>query len=148
MAHKKVIKEKAKQLYCIEGKTIDEIGTLLRIPDKTIYKWKKQFLWDDYLKTAGNVGMAMELQNAFAEEIQIAIAEKKLTDPATADALYKTSKMLEKLLPKKIMLANIFNLLEDIVIYTKNNIQDDKFVNSLSKYIPEIADFLRRKYND
>lgn len=147
MAYKKADINKAKQFYVIEGQKIEDIAKIMKIPLKTVYAWKKKGEWDKALRSTGNIGMAMEMQKAFEEEIQQAITEKRLTDPSTADALYKTSKLMEKLLPKKIMLANIFNLLEDVTNYVKT-VGNDKFLNDWIKYLPEVSDFLRKKYND
>ncbi|HOD52923.1 MAG TPA: hypothetical protein PKJ08_00210 [Candidatus Cloacimonadota bacterium] len=147
MAYKITEINKAKQLYIVEGQRIEDIANLLKIPVKTVYAWKRKGEWDKALRSTGNIGMAMEMQKAFEQEVQKAIEEKRLTDPATADALYKTSKLMEKLLPKKIMLANIFNMLEDVTNYIKT-IGNDKFLTEWVKYLPEISDFLRKKYND
>ena len=148
MAYKKVIKNQAKELYVIENKTVEEIASILRIPWRTLMRWKKLYKWEDDCKTASNIGLAMEMQKAFFERIQKAIHEDKLTEPAVADSLYKTAKLMEKLLPKKIMLANIYNLLQDIVGYINAYVEDDVFANAFARYLPEISEYLRKKYNE
>ena len=147
MAHTVADQNRAKELYCVEGKKVKEIAKILNIPTKTLYKWKLSDEWDNALKQAGNVGMALELQKQFMEEVKNAIDENRLAEPKTADALYKTSKLMEKLLPKKVMLANIYNMLEDITNYIKT-LGNDKFMNYWTTFLPEISDFLRKKYND
>ena len=147
MAHTVATQNKAKELYCVEGKKIKEIASMLAVPEKTLHRWKYLGEWDNALRSAGSVGMAIELQKSLMDEVKIAIDEKRLTDPATADALYKTFRLMEKLMPKKVMLANIFNLLQDITNYLKN-LGNDKFLTEWVRHLPEISDFLRKKYND
>ena len=132
----------------VEGKSIDEINQLMRIPQKTLYNWKERYEWNETIRGTSNIALAMNMQKQFLESVQQAIKDKKLTDPSVADALYKTSKLMEKLLPQKIMLANIFNLMEDISIYIRTYVRNDRFKDDWTKYLPEIADHLRRKYND
>jgi len=147
MGYKKSIKEHAQGLYVIEGKSISDISNLLNIPEKTLYRWKHQYNWDSAVGS-GTINLVGEMQKAFYGKVQEAIQNGKLTDPSTADSLYKTSKLMEKLLPKKMMLANIFNMMDDIVAYSKSYIEDDVFIERLGKYLPEIADHLRKKYSE
>ena len=147
MAHKFADKNRAKQLYVVEGKKVEEIAAIVNVSVKSIYRWKQQDEWDKSLKSSGNIGIAIEMDKAFKDRIAQAISNGTLTEPSVADALYKTSKLMEKLLPKKIMLANIFNMLEDTTNYIKT-IGNDKFLSDWARHLPEIADFLRKKYND
>ena len=140
-------RNKAKELYCVEGKKIKEISTILAVPEKTLYKWKHEGEWDSSLKQSGTIGMAIELQKCLIKSIQDAIENQTLTDPATSDALYKSLKLMEKLLPKKVMLANIFNMIADITNYLKT-FGNDSFLTEWMRLLPEISDFLRKKYND
>ncbi len=148
MAYKNIIKDHAQRLYVIEAKTLPQISKVLGVPEATLYRWKIKYKWDAALQAGGTINLVSEMQKAFYNKVQEAITEGKLTDPGTADSLYKTSKLMEKLLPKKMMLANIFNMLEDIISYSKSYIDDDKFIDLLGKYLPEIADFLRNKYSE
>ena len=148
MAYRKVIRNKAKELYIIENKTIEQIANILRISWRTIIRWKKEDNWEIDSKKASNIGIVIEMQKALYQAITQAIRENNLTDPSVVDAIYKTSKMIEKMLPKKMMLANIFNMLEDIVTYINSYVDDDKFSSGFAKYLPEISEFLRKKYAD
>jgi hypothetical protein len=147
MRYKNAIKEHAQSLYVIEGKSIGYIASMMKIPEKTLYRWKHQYKWDSAVGS-GTINLVGEMQKAFYNKVQEAIQNGSLTDPSTADSLYKTSKLMEKLLPKKMMLANIFSMLEDIISYTRTYIEDDRFIEALGKYLPEIADFLRKKYSE
>jgi len=148
MSYKQFIKDQAQGFYVNDGKSVEDISIMMKIPAKTLYRWKNEFEWDKALRSSGNVGMYNELYNQFALELKKAVEDKKLTDPATADALLKTSKLMEKLLPKKLMLSNIFNMLEDITNYAKNHIEDDSFLKFWAKHLVEISDHLRRKYSE
>ncbi len=147
MAHKRMVKEQAKQLYVIEGKTIEEIASILSVSIKTIYTWKKKFEWDRAIKTAGNIGLSVELVKGLHESIAKAIADETLSDPKTADALVKLVSIVEKITPGKVMLSNIFNMLEDITICIQQKIGDDEFLLEWGKYLPEISEHLRIKYS-
>ena len=136
------------RFYVAEGKSIAQISKIMKIPEKTIYKWKLKLEWDAKIKSTGGVGLGIEFQKAFEDAVRKAIKEKKLGEPATADALYKLLAMSQKFTPKKMMLANIFSMLEDITNYLKMKVEDDKFINEWAKYLPEISDFLRKKYNE
>jgi hypothetical protein len=148
MAYKKAVKEHAKSLYVLDGKPLEEISKIISVPLKTLYGWRKKNNWDDAITYGGTINLVAEMQKAFAEAVKKAIESDTLTSPAVADSLYKTSKLMEKLLPKKMMLANIFNMFEDIVMYAKTYIDNDRFIDDLTKYLPEIADFLRKKYSE
>jgi transposase len=148
MAYKQKIIKQAEQMYIVEGKSCQQISDVLNINLKTIYIWRTKYGWDKVIRDSGNIGLAMELQKSFTESIQKAIKEGKLTDPATADALWKTSKLMEKLLPEKILLSNIYNFLEDVVNFAREQVDDDAFKNGLTRYLPEIAEHLKRKYCD
>lgn len=147
MAHTTDQKNKAQNLYVIEGKTVEDISKILKIPTQTLYRWRYENGWDNSLKQGGSLGMAIKLQESLMNDIRKAIENGNLTEPQTADAIYKTSKLIEKFLPKKTMLANIFNMLQDVTTYIRN-LGDDKFVSVWVKYLPEISDFLRKKYNE
>ncbi len=147
MAYKRAIKEQAKQLYVIEGKKIDVIANILSVPSQTLYNWKTKYEWDRAIKTAGNIGLSIELVKGLQDEISKAIAQGKLSDPKTADALCKLVGIVEKVTPGKVMLSNIFNMLEDITHCIQRKLGDDVFLNLWGKYLPEIAEELRSKYS-
>ena len=147
MAYKRAIKEQAKQLYVIEGKKIETIANILSVPVPTLYNWKVKNEWDRSIKTAGNIGISVELVKGFHEEISKAIKEGKLTDPKTADALCKLVSIVEKITPGKVMLSNIYNMLEDTTHCIQRKIGDDDFLMSWGKYLPEISEYLRNKYS-
>lgn len=146
MAHKRIVKEQAERLYIMEGKPINEIATILKVSQQTIYAWKKKHEWDKAIRASGTIGLTIEMTKSLFSEMNKAMKEGKLTDPKTADALAKISKIAEKLSPEKMMLSNIFNMLEDITHCIQNKIGDEDFLMLWGKYVREIADDLRRKY--
>lgn len=152
MAHDKKIVEIAKNLFVIENKDPGDITEIIfkktgvKISEVAVYRWRKKYHWDKYIQLGGNIGLALELQKQYLVEIHEAIKNKKLTDPKTADSLAKTAKILENLMPKKTLLANIFIFLEDTVDYLTAHVTDEDFLKSFQKYIPELSDHLRKKY--
>jgi len=148
MAYTKITHQQAMKFYVLEGKSIAQISMLMKIPEKTLYKWKVKETWDNKIKSSGGIEIGIKFNEAFENAIRKAIADNKLGDPATADSLYKLLIMAQKFTPKKLMLANIFNMLEDITNYIKAKIGNDKFMEEWAKYLPEISDFLRKKYNE
>lgn len=152
MAHSKRIIEIAKNLFVIEDRDPKEITELILeqtgevVSEAAIYRWRKKYNWDKYIQQGGNISLAMELQKQYYEELQKAIDEKKLTDPKTADSLIKMANVLEKLMPKKTLLANIFIFMEETVNYFSGHIEDENFIKKFQKYIPELSDHLRKKY--
>jgi len=147
MAYTIADRAQAKNMYCLEGKRVEDIAKLIAVPKQTVYRWKALDAWDSVLKQTGSIGISAEAHKGFIEEVQRAIEAKKLTDPDTVNNLVKLSKLMEKLLPKKVMLANIFAMLEDITHYLQT-IGDDKLVALWAKHLTEIADFLRKKYSE
>jgi hypothetical protein len=147
MKHSIDTKNKAQQLYVIEGKNLADIENLTGVPYKTLQRWKAEDSWDDALKQSGNIGLQMALQQNFITAIQEAIKNNSLSDPSTADSLYKLSKLMDKMLPQKTLLSNIFNMLESTTNYIRT-LKDEKFINDWVKYLPEISDYLRKKYNE
>lgn len=147
MAYKRVVKEQAENLYIIEGKSVKEIATILNVGLQTIYNWKNKYEWDKTIRASGTIGLSMEMTKSLANEINKAIAGGKLSDPKTADALYKSLMIAEKIAPKKVMLSNIYNMLEDITHYIQFKLGDEQFLMLWAKYVLEISDELRNKYS-
>jgi len=145
MAYKKVIKEHAKEL-ALQGRTIPEISNMMNVPESTLARWKQQDRWEEEEKSASPLGLVYKLQIAFNNTLEKAISEDKLGDPAIADTLTKLAALMEKVIPKRMMLANILNMLTDVVLYLQNHVEDDDFKDKFAAYIPEIAEFLKNKY--
>jgi len=145
MAYKKIIKDHAKDLY-LQGRTIPEVTKILDIPERTIMRWKKKYKWEDSEKSVSPLALVYQLQEAFNNKLQEALNDDTLGNPAVADSLVKLAKIMDRTIPKKIMLANILNMLTDVTAYFRNHVEDDAFIDQFSRYIPEIADFLKNKY--
>ena len=145
MAYKKVTIEHAKNLY-LEGRLPLEISKILSIPERTIQRWKNKNDWEKEEKSASSLNLVYQLQSAFNKKLQEALDNEELGDPSVADTLVKLAAIMEKTIPKRMMLANILNMLTDVVLYFKNHVDDDVFVENFSTYIPELADFLKNKY--
>lgn len=148
MAYKQSVIETARQFYVLEGKTVDQISQGLNIPLKTVYNWVRKYEWDKDIKNAGNVGLYLEMQRQFQAKIQEAIDAGRFADPSTADALWKTAKIMERMAPQKMMLSNIFNFLEDLTTYFTAKVDDADFMEKYKSVLPELADWLRKKYTN
>jgi len=146
MAYKQSVIETARQFYVLEGKTVEQISSTLQIPLKTCYNWVRKYEWDKDIRTYGGVGMFLEMQKQFMEQVKLAIDEKKFADPSTADALWKTGKLMEKFAPQKVMLSNIFQFLDDMTNYFVAKVESSVFMEIYQTQLPELADWLRKKY--
>jgi len=139
------LKQQAKTMYLEERCKINDIAVKLRKPENHIKRWKEDGKWDKEIFIIGNIGLSRELNTEFVKAVRQALKEQKLTDPGTVDRLSKLLKVIEKLNPERIQLANIFQLLRDVADFV-SNLGDDSFTKSFQKHLPDIADHLREKY--
>lgn len=146
MAYKKATIELARRYYVVEGKTINQISQVIGVPETTIYKWQRRGEWDKDLADGGNVSLWLNMQKQFAEAVKKAIDENKLTDPGTADSLWKTAKLMDRLMPEKVLLSNIFSFLEDITHFFVARVGDGAWLTRYQETLPELSDYLRAKY--
>jgi len=138
--------ETARSYYVLEGKKIDEIHVLLGVPLKTLYNWQKKYKWDDDIKNGGGLSIYLEMQQQFVSKIKESMNNGTLADPATVDSLWKLAKLLERMMPQRVMLSNIFKFVEDTVHYFINSDEDNDFMGKIHAHIPKLADYLRKKY--
>lgn len=148
MAYKKDTKELARRMYVVEGKSVADIAAAMGIPVFTLHKWKVKFDWDKDISNGGNVSLYMNMQSQFTVAIQKAIDEGKLADPSTADSLWKTAKLMDRLMPEKVLLSNIFSFLEDLTSFFVANVASPEFMEIYQGFLPKLADFLRVKYSN
>lgn len=148
MAYKQSVIETARQFYVLEGKTTQQISDILKIPHKTVYNWVKRHGWDEDIRNGGNVSLFLEMQKQFQAAIQKALNEEKFADPSTADALWKTAKIMERLMPEKMMLSNIFKFLEDLTTFFVAKIESPEFMEQYQSVLPDLGDWLRKKYTN
>jgi len=140
--------ETARGYYVIEGKSLEQISKLLDIPLKTCYNWRNKYKWDDDIRNGGGLSLYLEMQQQLVEGIKEALAGKKLTDPATTDSLWKLEKLIEKRMPQRVMLSNIFKFVEDMVNYFVGSQESQEFMEKLHEHVPKFADYLRKKYTN
>ena len=141
------LKEQAKTMYLEERTKLPDIAKKIRKPFSEISKWKENGKWDNEIYIIGNIGLSRELNTEFLAEVRKALKEKKIAEPGTVDKLTKLLKIIEKLNPQRIRLANIFQLLKDLTEFI-TKYADDDFAQKYQKYLPEMADWLRGKYAD
>lgn len=146
MAHSAAIKERAKELYLIDGKKIKEIAEILNIKERTIANWKERDTWDQTLSTGGTVGTFLRFYKEFTDNIQKAINDKTLGDSKTSDSLLKQSKLLETLMPTQMILSNMFEFMKDVTVYFAEHIKDQNFIQTWQDHIVPLGDYLRKKY--
>lgn len=140
--------ETARGYYVLEGKTLEQIQGLLSIPLKTLYNWKNKFAWDEDIKNGGGLSIYLEMQQQFVQKIKESMNNGTLTDPGTVDSLWKLAKLLEKMMPQRVMLSNIFKFMEDMVHYFINSEEENEFMSKIHAHIPKLADYLRKKYTN
>ncbi|MFA5646518.1 MAG: hypothetical protein WDA18_09265 [Candidatus Ratteibacteria bacterium] len=145
MAYTQIERNHAENLYVIEGKSINEIGNIMKIPIKTLYAWRKKDEWDLTIKTSSATGLALELSKSMSNELKKAMAEGTLSDPKTADALSKIAKIVEKIQPERTMLSNIYIMLDDVTKII-HHLNAPELMALWLKHIREISDELRKKY--
>jgi len=139
------IAEQAKIMYLDEQMKLVTIAKKLGKSLKQITLWKKENKWEEEMKLFGNIALSRAVHKMYLETVKNAVSDKTLTDPATTDKLSKLLKLVENLNPKRIMLGNIFQLLQDLTIAVIK-IGDDQFSSNFQKYLPDMADLLREKY--
>lgn len=138
----------AREYYVLQGKKLDQIAELLNIPLKTLYNWKKKFNWDNDIRVGGSLSLYLEMQQQLVEAIKDALANGTLTDPATTDSLWKLEKLIEKRMPQRVMLSNIYSFVEDTVNYFINCGESNEFLTKIHEHLPQLADYLRKKYTN
>lgn len=138
--------ETARQYYVLEGKTYQQISEVLRIPVKTVWNWIKKYEWDKDIRNAGGFNLFLEMQKQFVAKIKEAIDAETLTDPGTVDSLWKLAKLMERMMPKRMQLSNLFQFVEDLVGYFVASGEDADFLAKLHYHVPHFADYLRKKY--
>jgi transposase len=148
VAYKKSVIETARQFYVLEGKTTQQISDILKIPHKTVWNWVKKFEWDQDIRNGGNVSLYLEMQKQLQVEIKLALDQGRFAQAGTADGLWKVLKIMEKLLPEKMMLSNIFKFLEDTTQFFVANVADGAFMEIYQAQLPNLADWLRQKYTN
>lgn len=144
----KSVVDTARGFYVVEGKSIEQIVTLLNIPMKTLYNWARKYKWDDDIKNGGGLSLYLEMQKQFVLKIKEAIDKNTLTDPATTDSLWKLAKLIEKQMPQRVMLSNIFQFVEDMITYFINAELPNEYMELLHEHTPKFADYLRKKYTN
>jgi hypothetical protein len=148
MAYKQSVIEMARGLYVLEGKTTQQISEMLAIPHKTVWNWVRKFEWDKDIQNGGTVSLWLEMQKQFQAQIKLALEQDRFADPATADALLKTSKLMEKMMPQKMLLSNIFKFLEDMTNFFVAQVANPEFMEIYQEKLPALADWLRAKYTN
>lgn len=138
--------ETARQYYVLEGKSVTQICETLKLPLKTVYNWVKKYEWDKDIHLSGGFNLFLEMQKQFVERIKLACDRDELTDPGTVDSLWKLAKLLEKMMPKRMQLSNLFKFMEDLVTYFIGTGEDEEFMTKLHQHVPQFADYLRKKY--
>lgn len=140
--------ETARQFYIIEGRSIAEISEILGLPVRTLHNWRVNKKWDREIQDGGNVSLYLNMQKQFVVAVKKAIDEGKLADPSTADSLWKTAKLMDRLMPAKVLLSNIFSFLEDLTKFFVAHVDNPEFLEIYQAQLPQLADWLRAKYTN
>lgn len=147
MGYKKEVIETARKLYAIEGNTINEISEKMKIPIETLYRWQRKGEWTKDVQGGGQISLWLNMQTAFMSAVRKAVDEDRLTDPATADSLWKTAKLMDRLMPEKVLLSNIYSFLEDMTRFIAATVEDAQFLETFQSLLPQLGEHLRDKYS-
>jgi uncharacterized protein YjcR len=137
--------KQAKQMYVDEQAKLPAIAKKLRRSIAQIKQWQKDDNWDEELTILGDIGLSRTLLVQIKDDIKKAIQDGTISEPGTADKITKSLAIVKHLMPKRIQLANIFQLLKDLTGFV-TTLGDDDFAKLFQKYLPEMADYLRGKY--
>lgn len=145
MAHKKEVVERAKDLYCLQGKTIKEISGIMLIPMKTISNWKDKDEWDRQIATGSAMETFLQLYKAFNCKVLEVIENGTINNAPVADALLKNKKLLDQLMPGHVILGNMYRYLEDTTNFIAE--QGSEAVKEWwQEHIVPLGEQLRKKY--
>jgi hypothetical protein len=133
-------KDIALDLY-IQRKSLAQIHEITGIPLRSLYNLKHKYDWDSYLRI-GNIELAKKAEEEFFKEINKAIEQDRLGDPGTVDKLTKLGKVLERLLPKRQLLNNIYSILEAQTDYI-NRLGNPELAQLWQKHLAPLAEHLR-----
>lgn len=133
-------KDLALDLY-IQRKSIADIQKLTGIPLRSIYKLRVKYDWDSYLRI-GNIELGKKAEEEFFNQINKAIEQDQLGNPVTVDKLTKLGKVLERLLPKRQLLNNIYSILEAQTDYV-NRLGSPELAQLWQKHLAPMAEHLR-----
>jgi hypothetical protein len=145
MAHKKEVIARAKDLYCLQGKTIKEITAVMGIPGKTIANWKDKDEWDKQIATGSAMETFLQLYKAFNSKVLEVIENGTINNAPVADALLKNKKLLDQLMPGHVILGNMYRYLEDTTNYIADH-GDDRMKEWWQEHIEVLGEVLRKKY--
>ncbi|MFA7543523.1 MAG: hypothetical protein WCY84_04040, partial [Candidatus Cloacimonadaceae bacterium] len=99
MAYTQVQKDSALAQF-VEGKSLDTISTVLGIPLKTLYNWRKKNDWDSRMRI-GNIDIAISIEQEIYKLLQKMIENESIGNPAEVDKLAKLTKVLERINPSR-----------------------------------------------
>lgn len=141
----RVLQEVAKTMYIEEQISTKDIARSMHRSHKKIEFWRINSKWDQDKYIIGDIALSREAMKKFKQEVQKSLKENTFADPGTADKLVKLLKIIEKLSPQRVRLANIFEMLKDLADWTCT-LGDPEFSKLFQNHLPEIADYLRKKY--
>jgi hypothetical protein len=140
MAYTQITKDNAMSHF-LKGKPLEEISTLLGVPLKTLYNWRKKYQWDSQLRI-GNIEIANNIEQEMYKLVQKMIDNESIGDPAQVDKLVKLTKVLERISPQRQIYNSLYRLLEGITDYV-NRTRDPELTKVWQKHLRAIGEHLR-----
>jgi hypothetical protein len=140
MAYSQITKDCALNHF-IEGKPLEEISTILDVPLKTLYNWRKRYDWDSHLRI-GNIEIARNIEQEMYKLVQKMIDNESIGDPAQVDKLAKLTKVMERISPNRQIYNSLYRLLEGITDYV-NRARDPELTKVWQKHLRAIGEHLR-----
>jgi len=140
MAYTQVQKDSALAQF-VEGKSLDTISTVLGIPLKTLYNWRKKNDWDSRMRI-GNIDIAISIEQEIYKLLQKMIENESIGNPAEVDKLAKLTKVLERINPSRQIYNSLYRLLDGVTDYV-NRAGDPELTKVWQKHLRPLGEHLK-----
>lgn len=145
MGKKEQYGDEARELY-LQGKTLEEISTIIPVSSQSLTTWKKDGEWD-------KARQELRRNKTSTEERLAEILEKKLTeleDKTAADIsskeidqISKISASIDRLRTKRDPLGATLMVMEEFIPWLQQ--KDGDVYSAVSAMIPEFFQYMRKK---
>ncbi len=140
MAYSQVQKDSALAQF-IEGKSLDEVSRVLRVPLKTLYNWRRKYDWDSRMRI-GNIDIAISVEQEIYKLLKEMIEKRTIGNPTEVDKLSKLSKVLERINPSRQIYNSLYRFQDAIIDYV-NHADDPELTKVWQKHAKAIGEYLK-----
>jgi uncharacterized protein YjcR len=142
MAYKQATIDTAQELY-LQGMKPERVAEILSVPVRTIYNWVDKGEWNK--GNNSSILLSAKIRTKMRQMVEAALDDGSFESTEFADKMSKLQKIADRLNPEGQMLGNIFAFLEGATeVMTRTN--DNQFIDTWKKLIPEVAEHLKLKY--